>query len=119
MTSRQRLYHGTCFPNSILSSGVIRFARIGDPAVSLTRDKRVAHRFASMPRDDAEKTGAILILDWDSLRCRYRIEPFNYGMDACYGYGHREESEEAIWERDVNDLHRHLVDVEWVALEAT
>lgn len=100
------LFHGTPYPSSILSAGVIRYSKIGDQAVCLTRCPEEASYWASLERDDDEGRGAILVLDRASLRSCLRVEPH---QDFTWGYeGSRDETEERIWFRDVQ-LGPHLL----------
>lgn len=109
------LYHGTPYPNRILAEGVLMYGRSGDPFVSFSRSKAIAHRFASMSRDDSEDYGAILIFDRDRLRTRYRLECFDYSHATFCPYGRREEAEEYICHTDVSPITRYMVGIEWVA----
>jgi hypothetical protein len=63
--------------------------------------------WAFVERDSDESRGAILIFDRQSLRCRYRIKPWNDDIwdDET---GRRDEMEERIWEH-VTDVGRHLI----------
>lgn len=110
------LYHGTPYAAKILEQNVLKYARIGMPAVSLTRSRKVAEYFAALPRDDAEARSAILVFDRQKLQTRYRLEPFDYAFSdgGPYGYGARSEAEECIWERDIEPLSRFLSSVEWL-----
>jgi hypothetical protein len=58
-------------------------------------------------RDSDEGRGAILIFDRQSLRCRYRIEPWHddFWDDET---GRRDEMEERIWQ-NVTDVGHHLI----------
>ena len=105
---RDVLYHGTRHAQSILSMGVIFCAEYAHQvSVSFTRSPEEAAYWALLERDNDEGRGAILIFDRQSLRCRYKIEP--YHDQIWYNYrNRRDESEEMIW-GDVIDVGKHLV----------
>jgi hypothetical protein len=79
----------------------------GIQAVFFTRAAETAAYFALSERDDDEGQGAILIFDRQSLRCRYRIEPWHDELwndeTDC-----NDEMEERIWE-NVTDVGHHLI----------
>jgi hypothetical protein len=72
-----------------------------------SRSPETAAYFALLERDSDEGRDAILIFDRQSLRCRYRVEPWhdNFWDDEA---GRTDEMEERIWE-SVTDVARHLI----------
>ena len=91
---RDVLFHGTPYWRQIARSGLLKYAPVGPPVVSLTRSAPVAGDMATLPRDDVEGGGAILVFDRKALRSRYRVECHADGWPV-------EEFEERIWYRDV------------------
>jgi len=94
------LYYGTRYPSSILNTGIVLRNAHGVRAISFTRSADIAADFALLERDDDEGRGAILIFDRQSLRSRYRIEPFSEPK--------RDELEERTWD-DLVNVGSHLV----------
>lgn len=107
--TRNVLYHGTRYTQSILDCGVLRRALIGEQKVCLTRSAEVAAYWAMVRRDDCEGRGSILIFDRRSLERRYKImanpEPY-WETDTTF----HDEAEEEIW-NDVVDVGNHLIDL--------
>ena len=107
--NRDVLYHGTRYPQLILTTGVLLRAAIGQEKVCLTRSPEVAAYWAFMKRDDDESRGAILVFNRNSLERRYKLQvvdqPFWHGEDV-----YHDEAEEEIWD-DVIDLAQHLIGV--------
>jgi hypothetical protein len=99
------LYHGTGHPRSVLGMNTLFYSYPGS-----ARSPEVAAYFALSDRDNDEDTGAILIFDRASLRCRYRLEPWHDpiwdGPDV-----QSDEMEERVWRRDIKDIRRHLIGV--------
>ncbi|GHC79550.1 hypothetical protein [Limoniibacter endophyticus] len=108
--NRPVLYHGTRYIDAIVESNSILCAPYGDTCVSLTRRPETAIYFASLPRDDEDERGAVLILDRQKLQAAYRIDIRHCD---CFGGASNDEAEEAIW-KDVVDLRRFLIDVVYV-----
>lgn len=104
------LYHGTRYAQAILSSNAIRCSSPGTPAVSLTRLPEVAAFAAGLERDDTDGPPSILILDRRSLQARYRLRPYHDGWPGHSGAA-RDEAEELVFDRDVTDVHRHIIGV--------
>jgi len=106
--ARNVLYHGTRYTQSILDSGVLFRAHIGEQKVCLTRSAEVAAYWAMIRRDDDEGRGSIFIFDRRSLKRRYKIyanpEPYWHSKTAFH-----DEAEEEIWD-DIVDMGNHLVD---------
>jgi len=102
--NRNVLYHGTRYPSLILNTGIILRCPPGCFAVSFTRSPEVGADFAMLERDDDEGRGAILIFDRESLRHRYRIEPF-----CSIGRTGRFSEMEEIIREDLIDVGRHLI----------
>src|ERR1700722_12272969 len=67
------LFHGTRHRERVLESGFLRPSPASQ-AVAFSRSARVAAHFATLPRDDDEGVGAILVFDRASLKTRYRLE---------------------------------------------
>jgi hypothetical protein len=104
---RDVLFHGTRHAKSILTTGVLFYSTPGDPGVFFTRSPEIAAYWALMDRESDEGWGAILIFDRQSLRCRYRVEPWHnpFCDDKA---GRTDEMEERIRE-SVTDVGRHLI----------
>ena len=90
-----------------MTTGVLFYSRPSDLGVFFTRSPETAAYFALLERDDDEGRGAILILDRQSLRCKYRVEPWHddFWDDET---GRRDEMEERVW-GSVTDVGRHLI----------
>ena len=100
------LYHGTRYAQSILRTSVLFAADPDDPRISLTRSPEVAAYFASMPRDDCEGRGAILIFDRERLRRHYKIYPLE---EREVGFrGRHNEAEEELW-GNLTDVGTYLI----------
>ena len=104
--SQDVLFHATRYRRSVLASGKLMFAQSGSPVVSFTRSPDVAGDLATLPRDDDEGSGAILIFDRASLRTRYKLECHDDKWE-CYE-GRIDEFEECVVERDV-EISPHLI----------
>ena len=106
------LFHGTRCPLDILRDQRIRLPEVGDHAVSLTRSARVAAYWAMLPRDEPlDEWPAILVLDRDRLRSRYRVTPHNYFGSPPYlasAVQMADEMEERVVDRDTEDVFRYL-----------
>jgi hypothetical protein len=55
--NREVLYHGTRYANSILKTGVLFRAEVGERKAFLTRSAEVAAYWATIKRDDDEGRG--------------------------------------------------------------
>lgn len=108
------LYHGTRYASQILSDNTIRLPPSGYTMISLTRSPVIAQYWAELERDGDEQRGAILVLDRDKLRTRYRLEPFHdpWCDDAAFI---KDEMEEMIWGRPIVNLRRYLLEVRWLS----
>jgi len=73
------LFHGTRHRESVLTSGFLKY---GSQGVPFTRSPAVAAHFATLPRDDDEGAGAILVFDRSSLRTRHKLECVDNGWVA-------------------------------------
>ena len=107
--NRDVLYHGTRYANSILKTGVLFRADVGEPKVFLTRSAEVAAYWATIERDDDEGRGSILIFDRQSLECKYLVKAnpeVYWHSDALF----HDEAEEKI-STDVIDVDDYLVGV--------
>jgi hypothetical protein len=107
--ARNVLYHGTRYTQSILDSGVLFRAHIGEQKVCLTRSAEVAAYWAMLRRDDDEGRGSIFIFNRRSLERRYKIiaNPKPYWLTRVTFH---DEAEEEIWD-DVMNVHIHLIDL--------
>jgi hypothetical protein len=107
---RDVLYHGTRFAQSVLTTGVLFASNPGEPTVSFTRSPETASYWALLERNYDEGHGAILIFDRQSLRCRYRVEPYHdvFWDDVM---GRNDEAEERVCQRNVVDIGRHLIGI--------
>lgn len=108
---RNCLFHGTTYPLSILVANRIDMPWFGERVVSLTRAAHVAVHFATLFREDSENRGAVLVLNRESLRTRYRIEPANDASMSKRG-AKDGEFEERIGS-SVDDVARHIIAVVW------
>lgn len=103
---RDVLFHGTRYRSLILASGILKFAESGHRVVSFSRSPEVAACCASLPSDDCEASGSILIFDRASLRTQYKLECF---ADEWERDGQVvDECEERVVERNV-EIARHLI----------
>ncbi len=108
------LFHGTRYAVPILKTNILLYGRLGYPKKNcLTRRLPVAAYWALLPRDETEEFGAIFVLDRDLLATKYEIEPFR---DNCWDGDPElqsigDEAEEAIFGRDIRDLHKYVVRV--------
>ena len=107
--ARSVLYHGTRYTQSILDSGALFRAPVGEQKVCLSRSAEVAAYWALVRRDDCEGRGSILIFDRRSLERGYKIianpEPYWHTETTFH-----DEAEEEIWD-DVIDVRSHLIDL--------
>jgi hypothetical protein len=104
---RDVLYHGTRHAQSILTTGVL-FHRDGDQMCSFTRSQKEAAYWALLERDNDEGRGSVFVLDRQSLKCRYKIEPFRFFNDLDDDDTYfADEAEETIV-GDVTDVSNHL-----------
>lgn len=70
-----------------------------------------------LPRDDEEATGAILVLDRECLRVRYKLVQFQdpiYDGDPLWGGPINREAEELIGVPTIVDLKNYMIDVIWL-----
>jgi hypothetical protein len=107
--NRDVLYLGTRCPLWILRQNSLS-AWSGDEYdehVWFTRSPEFASLFASLSMDDAmdEGLGAIFVFDRRSLRCRYRLRPFQNPLEG------PRTMEERILGRKIDDLGSHLIGV--------
>jgi hypothetical protein len=87
------LFHGTRYLSCILSDGYLKST--GNPdRVRFSRSALAAAYWATLPREDDEGRGAILVFDRDRLRMRYRLELVDESWSIA-------EQEEFISSRDV------------------
>jgi hypothetical protein len=98
------LFHGTRYRESILASGILRFAPSAQ-TLSFTRSPDVAARWAALPRDDDEGAGAVLVFDRASLRACYKLECIDDSWEADPKH---DEFEEQVWGRNV-EIAPHLI----------
>jgi hypothetical protein len=91
------LYHGTCNPEAIMESGVLRKAPYGYQCVSLSRCIEVAKYFASLDRDGEEEPlrGIFVFQRADLIRAGFKLIPFH---DPIMGEYARDEQEEQVWD---------------------
>jgi hypothetical protein len=101
---REALFHGTRYRERILASG---FLKQECGAVSLTRSAKVAAYFATLPRDNDEGSGAILVFDRALLSARYRldcvdnswqVDPLKFNE---FWRAEANEFEECVYERNI------------------
>ena len=107
------LFHGTRHRERVLESGFLRPSPASQ-AVALSRSPRVAAHFATLPRDDDEGAGAILVFDRSSLKTQYKLECIADGWVADpsefneFSRAEHDEFEEHVFARDV-EIAPHLV----------
>lgn len=110
---RDVLFHGTRYRESVLASGILKFSS-GVQTVSFTRSPDVAAYWATLPRDDDEGAGAVLVFDRASLKARYKLEcvddswkadPSNFSE---FWRADHDEFEEQVWGRNVETA-PHLI----------
>jgi hypothetical protein len=102
---RDALFHGTRYRGLILASG-FKAAEVGANCVSFSRSPEVAAFSAILPREDDERSGAILIFDRASLKTRYKLECH---ADSWERDGQIvDEFEERVYVRDV-EIGSHLI----------
>jgi hypothetical protein len=100
------LFHGTRYRALILASGFLKTAEIGPNCVCFSRSPEVAAFSATLPREDDEGSGAILIFDRASLKTRYKLECY---ADRWLRDGQIvNEFEERVYLRDV-EIGSHLI----------
>jgi hypothetical protein len=98
------IYHGTRALPAVMRAGKLIPPDWAECAVFFSRSPQVAAYFACLVGEKEERRSpGILILDRNSLRQRYRLEP------NCYD-PFRNEREEAVWGRAVS-FRRHLLGV--------
>ena len=68
------LFHGTRYRERILASGFLKFSDPGPHYVAFTRSPEFAAYYTTLPRDDDEGAGAILVFDRPLLKTRYKLE---------------------------------------------
>jgi hypothetical protein len=88
------LFHGTRYPNMILTAGALEPDTIGDPAICFTRSPEAAAYWATMERDTDEGRGAIFVFDRARLAMRYRLQLFEDSLNI-------DECEERVYDRSV------------------
>ena len=103
---RDVIYHGTRALPAVMRAGKLIPPDWAECAVFFSRSPQVAAYFACLMGEKEERRSpGILILDRNSLRQRYRLEP------NCYDPFHdHNEREEAVWGRPVS-FRRHLLGV--------
>ena len=107
------LFHGTRHRERVLESGFLRPSPASQ-AVAFGRSPRVAAHFATLPRDDDEGVGAILVFDRPSLKTRYKLECIDSGWvtDASefneFWRAMHDEFEEHVFAREV-EIAPHLI----------
>ena len=107
------LFHGSPFWRAILRDDTLSAEVAGIPAVSFSRNPNEAAHWACLPREVLGDPG-VLILDRASLETKYSVVPFDYWGEVRHlgwDLAMRDEAEEHIYGRDVDDVHRHLVGV--------
>jgi hypothetical protein len=100
------LFHGTRYWGLIFASGFLKAAEVGPNCVCFSRSPEVAAFSATLPRDDDEGSGAILIFDRASLKTRYKLECYADGWLRDGQIAH--EFEERVYVRDV-EIGSHLI----------
>jgi hypothetical protein len=111
------LFHGTPAWRAILRENMLSADKPGIPAISFSRDPSVAAYWACLPREEPSEPG-VLVLNRASLIARYSVTPFDYWGEVRHlGWDMKmaEEAEEHVYGRDVDDLHRHLVGMLYLA----
>ena len=107
------LFHGTRHRERVLESGFLRPSPASQ-AVAFSRSPRVAAHFATLPRDDDEGVGAILVFDRPSLKTDTNLRCIDNGWatDASefneFWRARHDEFEECAVEREV-EIAPHLI----------
>ena len=107
------LFHGTRYRERVLVSGILKFSP-GGQTVSFTRSPDVAAYWATLPRDDDEGAGAVLVFDRASLRARYKLECIDDSWEADPSEfnelwrAKHDECEEQVWGRSI-EIAPHLI----------
>lgn len=100
------LFHGTRYRALILASGFLKTAEVGPNCVCFSRSPEAAAFSATLPREDDEGSGAIMIFDRASLKTRYKLECHG---DRWLRDGQMvKEFEERVSHRDV-EIGSHLI----------
>ncbi len=117
---RSLLFHGTRQPCTILRENKLNYIPIdSNNSISFSRMLHVAVHYArlSNPKQDGfrkdETYGAVLVLDRDRLCQDYAVKPYQWHLRVTRFAGVY-EGEEAVFRRDITDLHRYLVGVLWL-----
>jgi hypothetical protein len=93
------LFHGTRYRALILASDFLKAAEVGPNCVCFSRSAEVAAFSATLPREDDEGSGAIMIFDRASLKTQYKLECY---ADRWLREGQTvNEFEERVYVRDV------------------
>jgi hypothetical protein len=116
---RSVLFFGTKHARTIIRDDRLRSFRLrGGPMISLTRSLHVAVQIAMLSRDNEEATGAIMMLDRDLLRTRYKLVSHRDHTFADSFSEYRQpsgkEAEEIIEVGAIIDLKRYLLGVIWL-----
>lgn len=101
------LFHGTSLGSLIARTDTLLYPHVGDPAISFTRSPETAVHFATLPKDFDDGLPTVFVFDRQSLRSRYRVEPYQCPPPEDHNEG-KFEMEEMIWHRDVEKVSRHL-----------
>src|SRR5262249_25524534 len=111
LVPRQRavLFHGTQFPCSILKTDCLVYSRyLADGGISFSRLLHVGVYWGRLGREDGEKQGAVFVLDRDRLSHDFRLEPYCWRKWNSNKSRGDFEAEEAIFGRDIRNLHKYL-----------
>ncbi|MDP3659219.1 hypothetical protein [Phenylobacterium sp.] len=100
--STRFLFHGTRYGDAIFASDRLACAPFGDKHVSLTSDFQIAEYWASLPRDDDDGVGRILVFDRHKLSEALTPQPFTSANRT------QDEKEEAV-EADIYPLSKYLI----------
>lgn len=110
------LFHGTSLGSMIARTNTLLYPSVGDPAISFTRSPETAVHFATLPKDFDDGLPTVFVFNRQSLRSRYRVEPYQCPPPENHKEG-KFEMEEMIWHRDVEHVSRHLTAIVYCLLD--
>jgi len=110
------LFHGTSLGSMIARTNTLLYPSVGDPAISFTRSPETAVHFATLPKDFDDGLPTVFVFNRQSLRSRYRVEPYQCPPPENHKEG-KFEMEEMIWHRDVEQVSRHLAAIVYCLLD--
>lgn len=113
---RSVLFHGTSLGSLIARTDTLLYPTMGTPTISFARSPETAVHFATLPKDFDDGMPTVFVFDRQSLRSRFRIEPYQYPPPENHKEG-KFEMEEMIWHRDVTRVSRHLIAIVYCMMD--